>query len=186
MQQAVSHYLQDPTRNKVAAYRSAYDCSRMTVHVVAVRAAELFRHPLVSQVVQQAQREAQEEAKVDAAWVLKRLKLLADFNISKFLVVTEEGKAVYDFSNATDEDWYCIDEYTTEVKLKKDEDGFYPVEKVKVKAVARLRVIEMIGKLTDVKAFSDTLDVNALVATTSLDVEQFKEARRQMLNTDDC
>jgi len=118
--------------------------------------------------------------------VLNKLKLLAEFNIAKFIVTQPDGEAVYDFTNATSDDWYCIGEYTTEIIPKKGPDGFYEVEKVKLKPHCRLRAIEMIGKLTGVKAFSENIDVNALIGTSEMNVEQFKEARRAMLNADDC
>ena len=186
MQQAVAHYMNDPTRSKVAAYRSAYDCDRMTVHVVSVRAAELFKHPLVSQAVQHINQEAMAAVKIDAQWVLERLAMIANFNMSKFIVTTPDGKAVYDFTNADDDDWYCISEYTVESIPRKGPDGHYEVEKTKLKANCRLKAIELIGKLTGVKAFSENIDVNALVASTEMNIDQFKDARRAMLAGDDC
>ncbi len=186
MQQAVAHYMRDPTRSKVAAYRSAYDCERMTAHVVSVRAAELFKHTLVAQAVQHINQEALAKVKIDAQWVLERLALIANFNISKFIVIQPCGKATYDFTNADDDDWYCISEYTVETISRDGSEGHYDVAKTKLKPSSRLKAIELIGKLTDVKAFSETIDINALVAVTEMDTDQFKNARREMLSEDDC
>lgn len=186
MQKVVEHYVNDPTRNKVAAYRAGYDCSRMTVHVVSVRAAELFKHPIVSQVTAQLHDEFKRAAKVDALWVLEKLQMLAEFNIARFIVTQDDGTAVYDFSNATEDDWYCISEYSTDIVQRRAENGVYEVEKIKLKPHCRLKAIELIGKLTGVKAFSENVDINALVGVSELDVEQFKTARRDMLADDDC
>lgn len=153
MQQAFSHYANDPTRSKVKAYRSAYNCSRMSVCAVSVEADRLFKHPIMAQLVEQLNDEVIERAAVDATYVAQRLQLLAEFNIGKFLIEQSDGTAVYDFSNATADDWYCIDEYTTETVLRGRGEDRYEVEKIKIKPAAKLKALELLGRITSVDAF---------------------------------
>jgi hypothetical protein len=96
---------------------------------------------------------------IDALWVLKRAALLADFNINKFIKVSG-GDAVYDFSTATDDDWYCIQEYVTDSSFVKGEMGLVPVEKVRLKSYDKLRALELVGKHINVGAFKDKLEIS--------------------------
>lgn len=83
MQKAFAHYAEH--RNKSEAYRHAYNCENMKAETVRVRAWDLFNHPLMAAAVSQMQATAAVKVEIDAAWVLKRAALLADFNIRKFL-----------------------------------------------------------------------------------------------------
>jgi phage terminase small subunit len=102
---------------------------------------------------------AEEEVmKIDAYWVLKRAALLADFNIRRFIKEDKFGNAVYDFSEATDDDWYCIHEYTTEEISRGQGDERYMVDKLKIKSYDKLRALELVGKHVDVQAFKDQVE----------------------------
>ena len=160
MQKALAHYVADPRRNKVAAYRSAYNCESMTVKVVAVKAYELFKHPIFAQTVTQLLATAAADVRIDAAWVLKRASRLADFNISAFITIQDDGTAVYDFSTATDDDWYCISEYTVEAIHKGSGKQAYIVDKTKLKAHCKLKALELVGKHTEVQAFREQLSLS--------------------------
>ena len=166
MQKVVGHYAQYGSR--INAYRHGYDCSTMSSRTVHRKCHELFKHPIVAMIVAQMEDEAIKSAKVSSAWVLYKAKLLADFNINRFIVIDEEsGDAFYDFYSATDDDWYCITEYTVENIVKTDESGArYPVEKVKLKTESRLRALELVGKHTEVQAFREVVELQGKVGIT--------------------
>lgn len=106
--------------------------------------------------------EAQKEVdtlQIDALWVLKRAALLADFNINIFIRV-EGGEAVYDFSTATDDDWYCIQEYVADSTFVKGEMGLVPVDKIRLKTYDKLRALELVGKHINVGAFKEKLELS--------------------------
>lgn len=186
MQAALVHYANDINRNKVDAYRAAYDCSNMQDKTVAVKAWELFKHPLMSQAVEQMQSTAAAAVTIDAAWVLERAARLANFNINRFIRKQDDGTAVYDFSKATDDDWYCIDEYTTDTIGKGKGKDIIEVDRVKLKTVSKLAALKLVGDHVGVQAFKQNVVVDAAVALTTLDADQFKAYRREMLNEDDC
>lgn len=121
--------------------------------------SEILRFPEVQAYLDELRAEREQEVGIDANWVLKKLKLLAEFNIRKFIRQDEHGNAVYDFSDATTEDWYCIGEYTVDVISKGKGDDVYEVERVKLKAVDKLKALELAGRHVNVKAFSDKLEV---------------------------
>lgn len=177
------------TGNKLGSYLAAFypdgaDPDRVKPKTVQNNCYAEFRKPHIAAIIDQVQEkaikraeikiedvvedkiddlvEAQKEVdalQIDALWVLKRAALLADFNINKFIRVNN-GDAVYDFSEATEDDWYCIQEYVTDSSFVKGEMGLVPVEKVRLKSYDKLRALELVGKHINVGAFKDKLELS--------------------------
>lgn len=185
MLKALDAYSRDPARNKVEAYKAGYSWENMKPNVLAVRATELFNMPFMKNAVAAMNAAASARTGINKAWVLKRAALLADFNISKFIRTQDDGTAVYDFSNATDDDWYCISEYTVDTLSKRDAAGIYEVDRVKLKSHCKLRALELVGKHIDVGAFSDKVEHTGVVGLASLSMDEYKAARAEMLKEDD-
>lgn len=160
MVEAVRHYTQDPTHNRTAAYRAAFDCEGATAHNVNCRASKLFKHPLVAEAVKHIEHVTLAVAAVDAQWVTDRLVRLAEFNISKFMVVRPDGTAYYNFTDATEDDWYCIDEYSVDTVMRPQGGEVVAVEKVRLKTVPRTAALKMIGDLAGVQAFRENLGLS--------------------------
>jgi len=123
---------------------------------------------------------------VDSAWVLKRARLLADFNISAFITTDDYGNAVYDFSGASDDDWYCISEYTVDQINKGFGDDKYDVERTKIKGHCKLRALELVGKHVSVQAFKENVGLTGHITQVSMTVDEYKKARQEMLADDNC
>lgn len=124
---------------------------------------------------------------VDAEWVLKRARLIAGFNIAEFLTINDDGDAVYDFSSATKDDWYCIEEYMTEQSYRKAAGGEQiPVDKLKIKTASKVRALELIGKHTSVQAFIEKVEHSGEVTQVTMTAEEYQKARQAMINSDDC
>lgn len=157
MQKAFVHFAEH--RNKSEAYRWAYNCEKMKEESIRVKAWELFEHPLMTAAISSMMASAAVKVQIDAAWVLERAARLADFNINRFISVEEGGIAVYDFSKATDDDWYCISEYTVK-NLVRRSNNVYTVEGVKLKTACKLRALELVGKHTEVQAFREQLSLS--------------------------
>lgn len=138
-----------------AAIRAGYSEKAAGEH-----ASRLLRDVRVSGYVDSLKRARSEECRIDAKWLLKRLAMIADFNINKFLTVGSNGLAYYDFSNATDDDWYCISEYTSDQINKGSAQEPVEVDRVRLKTMDRMKALEMIGKHIDVKAFDGAADVD--------------------------
>lgn len=184
MQKALRCYLADPKRNMTEAYRQAYDCSGMQEQTICARASDLFNHPIVNAAVQSANALIVREAAVDANWVLKRAVMLADFNINKFVKIGPEGLPIYDFTKATDEDWYCIEELTVDHIWKGSGEFAYEVDRVKIKTSRKTQALQLVHKL--IGGPDVIIKHKGAVGLMHMDVEQYKQARRQMLNQDDC
>lgn len=173
--------------NKMASYLAVYypdgiDPNKTKRSTINANCYKEFRKPHIAVVISQIQERAVRESKIsfdeiadesvsdmvqqhidihamqiDALWVLKRAALLADFNIRKFIKVDGGGNAVYDFSEATDDDWYCISEYTVDEIARGTGDDQFFVDRVKLKSFDKLRALELVGKHIDVGAFEDKL-----------------------------
>lgn len=183
--QMISHYMR--TGNKLGSYKAVYypDPNTSTAKSTIIQGCyNEFKKPHVKVVVEQIQEKAVRASKltmegmlndsvdhlieqqkeiegmaIDSLWVLKRAALLADFNINKFIKV-ENGEAIYDFSTADDDDWYCIHEVVHEVLLSKDGQTQVPVGKVKIKTYDKLRALELVGKHVSVGAFKDKIELS--------------------------
>ncbi len=123
-------------------------------------------------------------ARVDAAWVLKRASMLADFNIESFLVM-HGGNAFYDFRKATRDDWYCIAEYTTKTITKRNQ--LIPVDEIKIRTYCKLRALELVGKHTNVQAFKERIELTGpgggpLLITDKMTSQEAVEAYADTLN----
>ena len=112
---------------------------------------------------------------VDAEWVLRRARLIADFNIKRFLTVTDAGDAVYDFSKATDDDWYCIDEYVTEQSYRQIDGLQVPVDKLKIRTASRLAALKLVGDHIKVQAFKQNIGLTTPVLVDIITPEMTAE-----------
>ncbi len=83
-----------------------------------------------------------------------------------------KGNAIYDFSNATDEDWYCITEYTVGKAMKGIGDEKYEVENLKIKTSCKLRALELVGKHIDVQAFTKNIHMSTQWLCLKMTMEQ--------------
>jgi len=179
---AIDHFIVH--REKTKAYKHAYSAKNMKPRTINRRAVELFQLPHVKKIVDASIVKASEDAQIDAAWVLKRSAILANFNINRFMVF-KDGVALYDFSLATDDDWYCISEIVID-QVGVSKNGLYLVDKVKLKGVDKLRALEQVGKNVQVQAFQEQELLPGVVTTVSLTKKEYKQARKEMLKRDDC
>lgn len=173
--------------NKLGSYREAYypgGTEGKKEKTIITNCYKEYKKPHIAVVIEQVQEQAVKKAeikieelidadvddlveaqkdvdlmKIDVLWVLKRAALIANFNINKFIRV--EGKeAVYDFTSATDDDWYCISEYTADSSFVKGDLGLIPVEKLRLKSFDKLRALELVGKHVNVQAFKDKVELS--------------------------
>jgi len=155
----VENYLLDPNAVKAAlaagfAESTAKKKAALWVGDSRSKCPANMRH--VWDAYNEAKEKRSEDTGIDAQWVLKRAALLADFNIRKFLKVDDIGNAVYNFKDATDDDWYCISEYTVDNVFKGSGEDVYEVERIKLKAFDKLKALDLVGRHVKVKAFEKT------------------------------
>ncbi len=117
-------------------------------------ASKRLKLPDVGLAIAIAMDEKSRLSRIDASWVLKRAALMADFNIKNFMVVEDiTGALYYDFTQATDDDWYCINEITVgAVRAQVRAGDKLYVDKVKIKTIDKMRALEMVKALTGDRA----------------------------------
>lgn len=180
---AAEHFVLNGVKN--AAYEQAYSCGRMKQATIDRRATDLFQLDYVAAYVTERQQKAvdlanatTEHVEINAAWVLKRAALLANFNINRFITTQSDGTAVYDFSQATDDDWYCIDEYTVDTISKGSGPDKYIVDRVKLKTSAKLRALELVGKHVQVQAFKENVEHSGVITTETYELSNTERSAR--------
>lgn len=165
--------------NKARAIRAAIgrDCSNTLQRV--------FNHPSVLQYIAERQSGALERAnkilvdvEINAAWVLHKAALLANFNIRKFLKITDEGLAVYDFTTATMDDWYCIDEYA--IGSLEMAGKVVRADKLKLKASPKIAALRLLGDHVDVQAFRQQVEHSGNVKLENLSDDQLEARIREL------
>lgn len=182
-QTAIAHYAIH--RDKLAAYVHAYGRGASKPTTVERNAHAMFAAPLVAEALRAMTAYATAATGIDAAWVLRRLALLADFSLAKFTKVSDSGKPYYDFRDATPDDWYCLEELTVDSIAQGQGDDTYTVDRVRLKASSRLKALELLGKHVAVQAFSERVEHTGSVGVVTMTVDEYKAARAEMLAADD-
>ena len=154
------------SRSYTQSYRHAYNVESMGESAQRREALTLFKLPhIVEYVTQrmlmigrrelQLRKERQQHGEIDAAYVLHKAWLLAEFNIRKFIKLEEKtGYPYYDFRDADDDDWWCIDEMSIDTVVSGGTHDRLYVDKVKIKTTKRRDALKLIGDHVKVAAFA--------------------------------
>lgn len=171
-QRFVEEYLVD--MNATRAYRAAgYQGSDA---VCAVEGSKLLRNPKVAEAIAAAMSERSKRTKVDADWVLQRLRLEAEADLAD----------LYDDNNnlLPVKQWPLIWRQgliggveTVREKAKDGEGDDSFVDKVKISE--RVKRIELIGKHVDVQAFKERLEVDVTDDAATLLAQARKASGRE-------
>lgn len=180
-------YLQSFNATK-AALEAGYAESVAKVHAwswVSITSCPPNKRHLRDAIQAEISRIYGEEA-IDKGWLLRRAKLLVEFNLSKFIRL-HGADAVYDFSSATPDDWWCIEEYATEQSYRRAASGeTVPVDKMKIKTPSKIAALKLLGDHVDVQAFKEQVEQSGTVTQITMTAEEYKKARAEALKEDDC
>ena len=157
------------TGDSKQAFLRAYNPKLKHKYQITDHAGRKMRSKKISAVIEQINNEFVKKAAktierndpIDAAAeiradMLQKLKKLADFNINRFIKNEVNGIPVYDFTGATDDDYWCLEALEIDIKAVNKE----PITIIKPKLNNRLKAIELILKHTDVKGLDHGVEVN--------------------------
>lgn len=132
-------------------------------------------------------KEVYDEERIDKSWIIRRARLLVDFNLKNFMRVNENGSAVYDFSEATLDDWWCLEEFVNERTFRSLAKGDeIEVEKVRIKTASKIAALRLIGDHVDIAAFKTGIEVNGtMTQQIVMTPEEYQAARTKMIEGDD-
>lgn len=123
---------------------------------------------------------------IDRQWVLKRAKMLVEFNLGKFLTTDGHGQPVYDFRNATLDDWWCIEEFATDRTYGLAVTGdLIPATKVKIKTPSKITMLKLIGDHVDVGAFKQQVELSGTTTQVVMSADEYRQVRAETLKADD-
>lgn len=157
------------------AYRDNYQCGNMKPNTVNVKASELAKKPHVAERIKQLRTERSERTKIDADYVLNRLK---DFDQLDFLdIMTEEGgfKPVHQWPKAWRQSINGFE--MAELMAGQGDDRKIIGVLKKIKWPDKLKILELIGRHVNVQAFKEKVEVTGQLEVTNRILEARKRAR---------
>lgn len=109
-------------------------------------AVRLMKETRVLQRISALRVKVEEKGEITREWWLSRLKTFASFNLSDLLKINDDGTASLDLKKATPEQLQAIEKYFPEIVMVGDANDGFPILKLKVETVDRLKALDMIGK----------------------------------------
>lgn len=167
----LEHYFQ--FKDKKAAYKSVYHKRKDF--------ADFFKRQAIKNIIAEYNRSVgkkalkiMEEQGITLAYIQNRLKLLVEFNIIKFLKVID-GVPYFDFTKATEDDWYCLTEMSSSEVLQFAVTGekLIPLNAVKFKTNCKVKSLELLGKT--IAAYTDKTENHDEVQIVFADDYEWKE-----------
>lgn len=181
----LAHYLQ--YGSKTDAVRYGYNVKGKPQRHVNSIAQRFFRRPHIRLAVEIERELELQTMRINSRWVLRRAALLADFNIYRFIKTDDQGRAFFDFREATEDDWYCISEFSVKPMQKRGADkDIYKLQEVRLKPYSKIQALELVGKHVEVNAFKNEISHSGEINVHSVDTELYRKVRQQMLDDDDC
>jgi phage terminase small subunit len=176
-QEAFCVAVADPNiSNATAAYRSAYDCSKMKPATVNRAAKQLMDNPKIATRITELRAPALENLNITLESVLGELALIAFANIGDFLEIGENGKATLTLEGITTEQLAAVKKVkTNEVLNSEGELIGYSNE---FELADKLKALEMLGR--HVGAFPNARDNRSTNVTIDQDapLSRIELARR--------
>jgi len=117
---------------EIATGKSAVEAARLAGYPVgskvsfAANARKRMGRPEIRDRIAEIQRRAADLAELDRAYVLTKLKNLAEFNLADYIVIREDGEFYYDLSRCTREQLSRLAEASLEhtiMAARRGEDG---------------------------------------------------------------
>jgi phage terminase small subunit len=146
-------------------------------------ASEWLKEPDVQTAIQELMSEREERAKVDAEWVLVQLAQMFNADIADLYDFdTGDLLPVHEWPEIWRKMTTSIDVDTTYSGRGEDREETGRVKKLRV--LDRLKVLEMLGKHVNVKAFADKLEISTDKDLTQRLIEGRRRAKEVKQNMD--
>jgi len=143
--------------NQSEAYRHAYSTERMKDASVYQSASRLLKDVKVSSRVEELQQAASERAekqfKIDADWMLKRLKSIDEMDVADIMDDAGNIKPIRDWPKVWRTSISALDLH----EIQGADDALTVIRKLKLPDKAKN--LEMLGRHVNVKAFENTVNV---------------------------
>jgi phage terminase small subunit len=157
--------------NKSEAYRHAYKAKRLKPETVNVNASKLAKDTKVSLRVKElreiAAKEADEKFKIDANWMLQRLKDIDDMDVLDILAEDGSLKPIHEWPKVWRQSITGLD-LSELYEGRGDEREIVGVLK-KIKWPDKLKNLELLGRHVDVQAFRDRVDARVETVDSLID-----------------
>lgn len=142
--------------NKTAA------ASSVGYHQANAYISRLFSRPDVLAEIERIQNARQEKFEITDDWVIKRLMMVADANLSDIMEITEDGNGYLNLEKMTPELKYALTEFTVEEYTEGRGDGARNVKRVKIKPADKMQALIALARHCGL--FNDKLTVSGEVS----------------------
>ena len=162
------------TGNASEAYRKAYKTDGWKDSSVYQNASKLLRDAKVSPRVEELQQAASERAekqfKIDADWMLKRLKSIDEMDVADIMDDAGNIKPIRDWPKVWRTSISALDLH----EIQGADDALTVIRKLKLPDKAKN--LEMLGRHVEVQAFKDRTETEV---TTSASIEELLRQARE-------
>ena len=162
------------TGNASEAYRKAYSTKTKNDATIYQSASKLLRDPKVSPRVKELQQAASERAekkfRVDADWMLSRLKEIDEMDVADIMDDAGNVKPIREWPKVWRTSISALDLH----EIQGAEDALTVIRKLKLPDKAKN--LEMLGRHVEVQAFKDRTETEV---TTSASIEELLRQARE-------
>jgi len=173
---AIDFYMRGMTK-KDALLKAGYSES-----VASTDAKSVFDREDVREEIARRQKNLAKKANVDADWIVRQLKAIAEAEVSDLLEIDAEGVVTQDFRNLTPELRKAISGFS--IKSYKKGRGQYaiPVTEIKITSSDKLRAIDMLARHLDF--YNDSVKIEGEVSLVDRIYEGRSRASRDSSSED--
>lgn len=137
----VEHYMR--TGSKVEAMRKAGYAESTAVHM----AARVFNREDVKKAIQERRFQAKSRSHMMIDRIQEELANIAFFNIGRVVEITEDGEFIYNFDDATMEDFAAVGEITVETYNEGKGKDARQVKRVKIKPYDKKAALDSLARI---------------------------------------
>jgi len=149
---AVEYYIQGMTQQQ-ALLKAGYSAS------VAEKASwTVFGREDVRRAIEERRNSIQRHGKDIVARIQEELARIAFFNIGNILNITDDGEFIYDFSEATMDEFAALGEVTVETYMEGKGKDAERVKRVKIKPHDKKAALDSLARINGM--FQDNLNIN--------------------------
>ena len=151
----LDHWFADNCGNKSAAMKKAGYSEKTALH----RAHAVFDHPHVVAEIEKRQAELRSNNELTLQWVIDRLKDIASTpeRLAKYIIVTDDGKLDWDFTNASLADLTLLNDIAVECYLEGRGEGARGIKRFRIGRADQKGALDSLARILG--AFNDSVTI---------------------------
>ncbi len=152
---AIDYWFANGCKNKRDAMKKAGYSDKTAEHMVSI----VFDRPEVMEEIERRHTVLRSKNELTLQWVIDRLQGIAATpeRLAKYIVVTDDGKLDWDFTNATLEDLTLLNDIAVECYLEGRGEGSRGIKKFKIGRADQKGALDSLARILG--AFNDNVTI---------------------------